>query len=311
MPAIKTIATTDSTPRWPGWSWPAPADEAAATIAARPPQPQPPGTVGTAAQTSRVTCHCSALARFALFRDLPRALLEPVARHACEHRLDEGQALFFKNDLADFLALVLDGRMHEILHGPDGQELIVAAPGPGEAVDESVLLDHGVRSFTAIASIPTRLLLLHRRHFGALVASPLVFERATAHLCLRLRRTIDSLESIGLYRLESRLARYLLSHVAPGDRPGRGADVALPSTQGILAAMLNVSRPKLNAQLRAWQRSGLASRRGNMLHVHDLDQLRDKAYVPARAGHTQDTDFLRSSTRSCDPMHVTRAPVDA
>src|SRR5690606_27466680 len=94
--------------------------------------------------------------------------------------------------------------------------------------------------------------------------------------------------SISLYRLESRLARHLLSGLGPDEGHGGPADIVLPATQGILASMLNVSRSKLNAQLQAWQRSGLACRHGNMLHVHDLDLLRAKAFAPRARGHASD-----------------------
>src|SRR5690606_10073251 len=131
-------------------------------------------------------------------------------------------------------------------------------------------------------------------HFPTLKASPLVRERATTLLCERLSRVIENLESVGLYRLESRLARHLLSRLAPDGGHDVTADIALPATQGTLAAMLNVSRSKLDAQLQAWRRSGLACRRGNMLHVNDLDLLREKAFArrPAR------TDAGRRGGRS-------------
>ena len=220
------------------------------------------------------------LDRFALFRGLPASLHAYVVGHASEHALAEGDALFFKNDASDFLTLVLEGQIHEILYGPGGQELIVAAPRAGETIDEAVLLDTRSRSFTAIACARTRVLKLPRRHFAALTSVPDVLERANDLLCLRLRQTMDSLENICLHRLESRLARYLLLRIgAQGRMQDAVVEVALPATQSVLAAMLNVSRSKLNAQLKTWQRSGFAVRKGHSLQIRDLDQLRRKAYL--------------------------------
>ncbi|MEG3790747.1 Crp/Fnr family transcriptional regulator [Lysobacter sp. CCNWLW3] len=226
-----------------------------------------------------------------LFQGLPDTLLEHIARNATERALGDGQALFLKNDPSDFLALVARGRIYKILYGPDGQELIVDTIEAGETVDETALLDAKDRNFTAIAYGPARVLLLARRHFPALTSEPALLERAHATLCLRLRKAVDSLETMCLHRLESRLARYLLSIMHDGGRAAvDGFEVALPPTQSILAAMVNASRPKLNAQLQTWHRSGLVSRRRNILRINDIDQFRCKAYLGR--------DFVRAEPRA-------------
>lgn len=220
------------------------------------------------------------LDRCALLRGLPSTLLEHIARHSSELNLEEGDALFFKNDPSDFLAFVVHGRIYKLLYGPDGQELIVDTIESGETVDETPLLDTHSHTFTAVAYSPTRVLLLPRRHFPSLTGDSLVIERAHMSLCLRLRQAVESLETMCLHRLESRLARYLLSLMHTQSRPRDGDfEVALPPTQSILAAMVNASRPKLNAQLQTWHRSGLVSRKRNILRINDIDQFRCKAYL--------------------------------
>src|SRR5690606_18850234 len=123
-------------------------------------------------------------------------------------------------------------------------------------------------------------LKLPRRHFPLLLTEPAVLERAYATLCGSLRQAIDNLETMCLHRLEARLARYLLMQVPRQEGHGqRAVEIVLPPTQSILAAMVNVSRSRLNAQLQQWDRSGLVSRRRNLLRIHDLDAFRVRAYL--------------------------------
>ncbi len=227
-----------------------------------------------------IRCRQVILDRSRFFRGLPEAIIGHVATHGIERHLDDGEALFFKHDSGDFIALVIRGQIYTMLYGPDGQELIVDTIGPGETVGETALVDPLRRNFTAIAYGPTCVLMLARRHFPTLMSEPAFVDRALSTLCARLRKAAESLETMCLHRLESRLARYFLSlarvpaRIAPG-----GIEVALPPTQSILAAMVNVSRPKLNAQLQTWHRAGLISRKRNVLRINDVDQLRRKAYL--------------------------------
>lgn len=231
-----------------------------------------------------IRCRQVELNRSRFFQGLPEAIVDHVATHGVERHLHDGEALFFKHDSGDFIALVVRGQIYTILYGPDGQELIVDTIEPGETVGETALVDPLHRNFTAIAYGPTCVLVLARRHFPRLMAEPAFVDRALSTLCARLRQAADSLETMCLHRLESRLARYFLALAGePAGAASSGIEVALPPTQSILAAMVNVSRPKLNAQLQTWHRTGLISRGRNALRINDIDQLRRKAYLGGAA----------------------------
>ncbi|MDQ1092416.1 CRP/FNR family cyclic AMP-dependent transcriptional regulator [Xanthomonas sacchari] len=222
--------------------------------------------------------HRRLLERAPLFQGLPDLVLDDLLAHVSECALDAGSVLFFKHDPSSFVGVVVRGRVYKVLYGPDGQELIVGAVEPGGLVDEAALLEPHGRSFTAIAFGASVVLKLPRRHFNVLLDPPLLQLRIHALLRLRLRQTLDSLESICLHRLEVRLARYVLRQLELQATPhGSDCTIALPPNQSILAAMLNISRSKLNAQLQRWVRSGLVSRRRQLLRIHDLGALYAKA----------------------------------
>ncbi|WP_158537027.1 Crp/Fnr family transcriptional regulator [Dyella sp. AtDHG13] len=222
------------------------------------------------------------LARSDLFAGLPAPVLDELAGRSNGRCLDSGELVFRKNDAADFAALVVEGVVYAILYGPDGRELIVDMAGSGQAIGEAALLGASCHHFTAVAAGMATVLLLRRVHLAGLLTEPQFLHRVMLLLAGRVSRTARALETMCLYSLESRLARYLLD---ASDRNGRERDAAqiqLPPTQGILASMLNASRPKLNALLQEWQRAGLISRERNVLRVHDFEQLRRKACAPER-----------------------------
>ncbi|MDF5909410.1 hypothetical protein P4132_26175 [Pseudomonas aeruginosa] len=79
-----------------------------------------------------------------------------------------------------------------------------------------------------------------------MIADTEFLNRALALLCSRLREA--SVSSRGSACIAwSRAWRHLLASLA-SEQP-EGACATLPTNQSILAAMLNASRPKLNAQL--------------------------------------------------------------
>lgn len=220
------------------------------------------------------------LMRSTLFRDMPAPLIRHVAANAIERRLRNGEVLFLKHDPDDFIALVVAGRVYSVLYGPDGRELIVNSANSGDVVGETALIDFRRRDTAAFACGPTRILVLRRRHFPELTAEPIFLNRLLALLCERLRDAVAFIESVCLHRLESRLARYFISVAdSEGKTDANGTVVPLPPSQSILAAMVNASRPKLNAQLQVWRRSGLVNWTHDSLLIVDVDQLRSKAHA--------------------------------
>jgi CRP-like cAMP-binding protein len=220
------------------------------------------------------------LARSELFAGLPASVLDDLAERSHARYLDSGELVFRNNDPADYAALVAEGAVYAILYGPDGRELIVDMAGSGQAIGEAALLGASYHHFTAVAVGMATVLLLRRVHLARLLTEPQFLNRVLLLLAGRVSRTAKALETMCLYSLESRLARYLLE---AAERDGHGvAQIQLPPTQGILASMLNASRPKLNALLQGWQRAGLISRERNVLYVHDFEQLRRKACAPER-----------------------------
>jgi CRP-like cAMP-binding protein len=236
--------------------------------------------VATEGACSQDKTMISRLAHLPWFAGLPAELLTHIARHGTELSLADQQVLFLKDSPAQYLALVLSGQVYHLLHNQDGRELIIDRSQVGDWVGESALLEgHDRRDCTAVADGATRVWLLPRAQFGPLTGNPEFLRRMFASVCRRMRTHTEHVETLCLHQLGPRLARHLLRMVDEQPHAASVPGVWLhPPKQSVLASMVNVSRPKLNAQLRNWQRNGLIHHQPNILHILDVEKLRRIAY---------------------------------
>ena len=99
------------------------------------------------------------------------------------------------------------------------------------------------------------------------------------YLSGRLRSTTDQLESIALFEIEARLARFLLltlRQVFEDDLPEE-PHLRLDLNQSELAALLGASRPKVNRAIVSLESAGAIRRQGATLVCvpEKLDQFAD------------------------------------
>lgn len=205
-----------------------------------------------------------------LLQELPEELLQHIERHLTPRPRSSGQLLFLKGDPERFIAFVQRGCVYHMLDEPNGREVIMDHTMAGEMLGESVLLHPQRHAYTGQLSRDCQLALLHQRHFGPLQDNHEFMSRLQRQLCQRLRHMSDFVESACLHRLETRLARHLLSGMPDDDAP----EVALPANQSILAAMINASRPRLSLLLQRWQREGLIQPHPRKLKIVNPERLR-------------------------------------
>jgi CRP-like cAMP-binding protein len=216
------------------------------------------------------------LRRVPLLRNLPENLLGFIAEHAREHWLRDKEFLFLQGDPGDFIGLVVEGMIYHQIFGPNGRELIIGCSAPGEILGLSALSDSAPRQTASRASGTTRVLILSRQHFFTLLRERIFLEHLTAWLNEQCKKNLDFIEMVCLYPLEARLARHILKNL----KKSAASYVELPAHQGLLAAMINVSRPKLNVHLQSWKAQGLIRMRENRIFVDNLPQIRSLAQLP-------------------------------
>ena len=201
-----------------------------------------------------------------IIRDVPllarlaAADLRDIASKGRLHSYRSGTTLFREGDPGDALYVVVEGNVRIVVLSAEGTEATVAMLGPGEFVGDLALLDGRPRSASAIASEPTKTLIVTRDDFADwLSRRPKAAFALLETLSLRVRRTDEALTDLAFLDLPHRLAKRLWDIGVVRSPQGSGrtrANIRLRITQAELASMLGVSRESVNKQLNAFAREG-------------------------------------------------------
>lgn len=198
---------------------------------------------------------------FRMFAPLAPDVLDAVAQRAIARKWTAGQVLFQRGDQGDWLVALETGRVKISLITASGRELVLRQVEGGEMLGEVALFDQYARSADATAVTDVQGWVLSRSSFVDLAHHhPALNEAALLHLCAMLRDTTGQLESIALYQLRARVARfflYALTQLNDGDDIPEQARLASGLNQGELAAMLGASRPKVNRVLQDFREEGV------------------------------------------------------
>lgn len=217
------------------------------------------------------------LGRTRLFGALAAADRDAMSAEMRDVRFDAGQLVFSRGDIGSEVYLVAEGRVRLSILTGEGRELSFAQMGPGSLFGEIAMLDGGARTADATAVTAVAAFTLTRGAYQRLATSrPGIADAMTRFLCGRLREADQQLESIALYPIEGRLARFLIAAAAQRGAKGERCTIELDMSQSDLALLVGASRPKVNTALSLLEEQGAIKRAGSRVDC-DLERLRDVA----------------------------------
>ncbi|MGB6307516.1 MAG: Crp/Fnr family transcriptional regulator [Steroidobacteraceae bacterium] len=193
------------------------------------------------------------LERNLLFRGLPPATLEQIARLCVRRTYERNAVIFSQSDPGDALYGVVTGRVRISASSASGREVFLNIMEPGDTFGEIALLDGHPRTASASATAPSDLLIVTREQFlGLLAREPRLAEHLLRLLCTRLRWVSGFAEESALLSVPARLARRLLSLGKLHGHETR-AGIELKVSQDEMARFLGLSRQIVNQYLQTWK----------------------------------------------------------
>jgi CRP/FNR family transcriptional regulator len=215
------------------------------------------------------------LRRTPLLAALPPTLFDEIVRFLGVRAVAKGEFVFNEADPADFLPVLLEGRVKLFKAGPDGREQVlhlVRAPasfaeaavfGPGVFPADAQVVEAGV---LATVPRPDLLDLLRRRPEAALAL--------LASMSIWLRRLVDLVEGLSLHTVEERVAAYLWSTFVRSGRPlVPGASVRLEEPKHLIAALCGTAPEVLSRTFRKLEADGAVRVDGPVAEILDPARL--------------------------------------
>lgn len=214
------------------------------------------------------------LARSLLFQGLAPDDCGAMAAELRPVKFDSGQLIFSRGDAGNDMYLVTEGRIRLSVLTGEGRELSFSQVGPGGWFGEIAMLDGGVRTADATAVARSSGLSLSKgAYLRASSARPAIADAMTRFLCSRIRDADQQLETIALYPIEGRLARFFLASARQTGKSGGRVSIDLGMSQSDLALLVGASRPKVNTALSMLEASGAIARAGSRIEC-DIEELK-------------------------------------
>lgn len=236
------------------------------SVAPRSTMPSPAQSLLAQDEQARIR---ATLARVAIFRDLPPAAIDDLARRVAVRRVPGGNAFFAQDEPGDALFVVMAGRVKVVMFGENGREVTLALLRPADIFGEMSLFDGKARSANVVALEPTTALALGREDFVRhLAAYPQTALKLLGEMSRRLRRADETIAELALCDVHDRLVRKLigLAREDAVELP-EGMLIRRRPTQQDLANMVGSCRETISRTFNQLARRGLIVPRGRALVV--------------------------------------------
>ncbi len=228
------------------------------------------------AQTSgRAGSLLGLLREVGLFAGLSDATLGEIARVAYLQTFSPDEHILLKGEPCRAVYFVVEGSVRIYRVSPEGREQVLARLNRGQAFNTvPPFQDSGHSPANAVALTPVTLGVLPKEDFLRIASTSPEFAMAILRdFASRLTVLTNLVESLALYTVQERLARFLLEHVGDpaGEQPG--AVVQRKWTQQDIAVHLGTVRDVIGRTLRAFEDAGLIRFERSQILLVDREEL--------------------------------------
>lgn len=217
----------------------------------------------------------SILRRIPFLSALSTAHLREIYRIARVREVEPREAIFSKAELARHMFIVMSGRVKIFTRSASKKSKTFAYLSAGDFFGEMALLEGSVRSASAQAVLPTRILLIGKSEFKRLL---LADQKMSYHMLrtvsLRLRRANEEIESLLFRNILGRVSKALCDLSRTSGKYFRGGSLLNERyTHQELADLVGTTREPLTRALSTLRRADLVGIRHGRYYIKDTRKL--------------------------------------
>jgi len=204
------------------------------------------------------------LAHNPLFNPLPAKERARIEGRLVRRSYAEDETIFWEGDPAEWLVIVVEGRVKMVKHSESGRETILTTFGPGQIVGEVGVLIGDAYPASAQAIEPSVTVSLRRAEYIDLVrAHPDLAWALLQELGRRLQNAHETIRSMAVEKVERRVARVLLRLASTaGERTAEGAvRITVPLSRQEIADMAGTVLETAIRTVSKFQKQGLVDTR--------------------------------------------------
>jgi len=214
-----------------------------------------------------------------VFAGLPARDLDALAASAREDAYRTREYIFMEGDPAQWLCVVVSGRVKIVRHSRTGKDVVLELLGPGEVFGGVAVIEKRPYPAAAQAVEATTVLKIPAEALiPATERHPAIIKEMALMIGRRLRTAHDSVKSLSVDPVEARLAAALL-RLAERDGTRTKAGLALPFhlTRQSLADMTGTTVETAIRIMSRWLKSRLVIDEGGHLLIADKTALAEIA----------------------------------
>lgn len=221
----------------------------------------------------------AALWRSTLFAELPGAALDHASRAFKVLEYTRGAHVWREGDDADWLYVLVSGRVRVYRLSEDGEEVVATIYVAGDHFGEFGVFAEGPRITSAQVTEPTVCLAIGREALLELLErTPLLMRRMLRSLSRTSREQLEDFAAIALRDIRGRVATKLLELAQRhGEPSAAGIRITMRLSQTDLARMIGASRANVNRALVALAAGGIVRHRRGSFTILRPDALRELA----------------------------------
>jgi CRP-like cAMP-binding protein len=215
--------------------------------------------------------------RFDIFKDLPAAALDELARSCNWQSVKAGKQILLAKEATSEVYFVIDGKVRILLYSAvEGKPVLLTTLGRFDMFGEMAAIDGNARSATVEAELDCTLAILPREHFHKLVQTYPAFSFAVMkHLAAQIRRLTERVYEFSTLSVQARVHAELLRLAAMAGE-GEGQTLLSPAPLLVdLAARVSTHREAVSRVISRLQENGIVRREGADIRILSLGRLRN------------------------------------